>query len=349
MPLANVCLIRSVASGSRRRNHPYGLGGSVKMKVRLLNITIKGARFCTDRSMKLDLIIPSHNRASLLRDCLNSICKARVPAGLEVTVFVVDNRSTDMTRSVVESFGDTVQYIYAGRPGKSAALNDAIPQTHGEFVGFIDDDEQLDPSWFEVAYRELRADPELQYIGGQYYPNWEKPAPGWFSDNHRGAVGIVLCSERGSFSDDFRQMLMGGNAIISRETLKRVLPYPEELGKIGKKIRSGEDEVIYHRLLQLGAKGIFVPELIIYHWIPAERLTKQYFRKWIVGCGISVGSQLRKRGFKEAGMLGIPRYQFGAAVRSLWPMLTKKSQQERFTAQLTILDCFATLYGRHFY
>src|SRR5580693_7710005 len=115
------------------------------MKVRSLTIIIRGARFCTERSMKLDLIIPSHNRASLLRDCLNSICKARVPAGLEVTVFVVDNRSTDMTRSVVESFGDTVQYIYAGRPGKSAALNDAIPQTHGEFVGFIDDDEQLDP------------------------------------------------------------------------------------------------------------------------------------------------------------------------------------------------------------
>src|ERR1700678_2065581 len=222
------------------------------MKGRLLNKPINGARFVKNGPRKIDLIIPSHDRASLLRDCLDSICNARIPAGLEVTVFVVDNRSTDMTRSVVESFGDKVQYIYAGRPGKSAALNDAIPQTHGEFVGFIDDDEQLDPSWFEVAYRELCADPELQFIGGQYYPNWEKPAPSWFSDNHRGAVGIVLCSVRGSFSDDFRQMLMGGNAIISRETLKRVLPYPEELGKIGKKIRSADVEVIDNRLFPVG-------------------------------------------------------------------------------------------------
>jgi hypothetical protein len=48
-------------------------------------------------------------------------------------------------------------------------------------------------------------------------------------------------------------------------------------------------------------------------------------------------------------MLGIPRYQFGIAARALWPMLTAQSSPARFTAQLSILDCFATLYGRHFY
>ncbi len=304
--------------------------------------------------MTLDLLIATYNRSALLQQCVQSVLDAARPAELQVTVHIVDNKSTDDTRSVAESFVTSstelaVRYIFAGRPGKSAALNDAISQTHGQLVGFIDDDERLDRSWFEVVDRELCADPSIEYLGGQYYPLWERPAPTWFSEHYRGAVGVVLCSVRGFFSHDFRQMLMGGNAVIRRSTLERVLPYPEKLGKIGARIRSGEDEVIYHRLLQLGARGIFVPELIIYHWIPAKRLSKEYFRKWVIGRGISTGSQIRLRGFKEPGLLGIPRYQFGAAIRSLWPMLTNNSEKERFTAQLNVLDCCATLYGRHFY
>ena len=303
--------------------------------------------------MDLDLIIPTYNRAHLLKDCLNSVVSAIRPKGLNVRVVIVDNNSGDNTREVVHSFvgrGElAIRYIFVGRPGKSAALNDALAQTDGELVGFVDDDEKLDSAWFQVAYREFSATPRIDFIGGPCFPNWERAAPDWLPVAYPGAIGIVLRPERVAFSHEYGGMLMGGNAIIRRSTLQKVLPYPEQLGKIGNKIRSGEDEAIYHRLLDINALGMVVPDLVIHHWIPSERLTKRYFRRWIVGRGISVGSQLRERGFKEPGLLGIPRYQFGACFRALWPMLTAKLQRERFTAQLSVLDCFATLYGRHFY
>lgn len=303
--------------------------------------------------MDLDLIIPTYNRASLLKDCLESVLSAARPTGLNVRVVVVDNNSRDNTKEVVQSFvgqGEfAVSYLFVARPGKSAALNEALAQTDGEFVGLIDDDEQIDPAWFEVAYREFSASPPMDYIGGPCYPNWEHAAPDWLPSAYPGAIGIVLRPERVAFSPEFGGMLMGGNAIIRRATLQKVLPYPEQLGKIGKKIRSGEDEVIYHRLLDIHAQGMVVPDLIIYHWIPAERMTKRYFRRWVIGRGISIGSQLRKRGFQEAGLLGIPRYKFGDSLRAIGLMLTSRSEQKRITAQLTILDCLATLSGRYFY
>ena len=40
---------------------------------------------------------------------------------------------------------------------------------------------------------------------------------------------------------------------------------------------------------------MIVPDLIIYHWIPTERLTKRYYRKWVIGRGISMGWQIRDR------------------------------------------------------
>jgi glycosyltransferase involved in cell wall biosynthesis len=302
--------------------------------------------------MNLDLIIATHNRANLLKACLDSIFLATHPAGLRIHVVVVDNNSTDETRSMVQRYAEhpdvSLQYIFAGRPGKSAALNDALAQTSGELVGLIDDDEQLESSWFEVVHREFSADPELDFIGGQYHPNWETLAPDWVSKSFRGAIGIVLNPVRVNFTPAFPGILMGGNAVIRRAVLNKVLPYPEHLGKIGKKIRSGEDEVIYHRLLAMGARGVNVPELIIYHWIPTSRLTKRYFRRWVIGRGISGGSQIRERGFKETGLLGIPRYQFGLAAKACGILLSSRLPAERFAAQLTVLDCMATLYGRHF-
>jgi glycosyltransferase involved in cell wall biosynthesis len=302
--------------------------------------------------MNLNVIIATHNRSDLLNDCLQSILLATRPPNLQIKIVVVDNRSTDNTKEVVQRYVESreipVQYIFAERPGKAAALNDALAQTNGELIGLIDDDEQLERSWFEVVEREFSSDHQLDFIGGQYHPNWESPAPDWVSKHFRGAIGIVLNPVRVAFSPDFPGILMGGNAVIRRSTLNKVLPYPEHLGKIGKKIRSGEDEVIYHRLLALGARGMNVPELIIYHWIPTERLTKTYYRKWVIGRGISGGLQLRERGFKVTGLLGIPRYQFGLVGKAFANLLRSRSPSERFAAQLTILDCMSTLYGRHF-
>lgn len=303
--------------------------------------------------MDLDLILPTYNRALLLKDCLESVFRANRPRGLNITAVVVDNNSKDDTKDIVQSFIDrndlSIRYIFVGRAGKSAALNESIAQTTAELVGLIDDDEQLDPAWFEVAYREFFTSPELDYIGGPYWPNWEQAQPDWFPAAYGGIVGIVPRPERIAFSREFNGMLMGGNAVIRRLTLEKVLPYPEHLGKIGTKIRSGEDEVIYHRLLELGAKGMVVPDLIIHHWIPAKRLTKQYCRQWAIGRGISEGSQLRERGFREPALLGIQRYKFGTALQGMRRMLLAKSRQERFAAELSVLDCFATLYGRYFY
>jgi glycosyltransferase involved in cell wall biosynthesis len=296
--------------------------------------------------MKLDLLIPTHNRSKLLRKCLQSIRTATVPKEMEVTVWIVDNNSTDDTKQVALEFPE-VRYLFVGKPGKSSALNESIAHTSSDFIGMIDDDEELDPRWFQVAFREFSEDAALEYIGGPYVPNWETETPEWFPHAFNG-VGIVVRDERKRYTHD-GSMLMGGNIVIRRKTLEKVLPYPEKHCKIGTKIRLGEDEVISNRLVDIGAVGMIIPDLIIHHWIPAERMTKKYSRQWVVGRAISTGSLLRDSGFKEPGLLGIPRYKFGKAARSAVAMVTAPDTSSRFVAQLWVLDCFATLYGRHFY
>ena len=231
--------------------------------------------------MKLDLIVPTYNRSALLSKCLRSIDQAAVPSAMTLSVLIVDNNSTDDTDWVISDFIKqsklSIRSLFVAEPGKSAALNRALSQTDGELVGLIDDDEEIDPGWFAVVDREFLDNPELDFIGGPCYPNWETPAPTWLPEDFDGAICSIPNTKRERFctwdndTNTGSAMLMGGNAVIRRAVLHQVLPYPEDLGKIGRKIRSGEDEVIYHSLLAINAFGIRVPDLIIYHWIPAAR------------------------------------------------------------------------------
>lgn len=303
--------------------------------------------------MDIDLIIPTFNRSELLQKCLHSVVVAKHPAGLNIHVMVVDNNSTDNTRETIRPFlkseGLQFSYCFVSRAGKSAAVNEAIARTTSEMVGFIDDDELMDSAWFEVVLREFSADTQLEYIGGPCLPNWEIPEPDWFPWSMRGVVAIVPREKRVRFSKDFEGILMGGNIAIKRATLQRVLPYPEQLGKIGNRIRSGMDEIIYHRLLGIEAKGMVIPELIIYHWIPRERLTKQYFRKWAIGRGIGVGFQFRERGFAEPALFGLPRYRLREALRDTLRMCLPVGPGTHFEAELSVRDYLGMLYGRHIY
>ena len=106
--------------------------------------------------MQLDVVIPTYNRSPLLREALQSLLDARVPAGLDVHITIVDNNSTDDTREVILAAqartNGRVSYVFEKRQGRSAALNAGVAATSGSHVGFIDDDEQVDSTWYEQIF-----------------------------------------------------------------------------------------------------------------------------------------------------------------------------------------------------
>ena len=73
----------------------------------------------------LSIVIPTKNRAKLLRTVLESI--ERQPADQrEFEVIVVDNGSTDETKMVAEEFGERIRnyrYFYDARPGLHVGRN----------------------------------------------------------------------------------------------------------------------------------------------------------------------------------------------------------------------------------
>lgn len=307
-------------------------------------------------SMQLDVILPTFNRHELLKLTLESLLAADTPPALSVSVTVVDNNSSDATRETVESyqsrFSGRLHYVFEKKQGRSHALNAGINSTSGDLVGMIDDDEQIDRQWFRRIY-EMFASDEVDFIGGPYVPRWSGTPPSWLPRNHAGVIGVVDGGSQHVYGTSDAE-LMGGNAVISRAMLNKVGLYSTDLGRNGKRPLADEDTDMFHRLLSAGARGMYIPDLIIYHYIHPERLTKRYFRRWHFWRGVSSGLLDRRQPQPTPYLLGVPRYLCGRAARGFLHMVPRiaglrKDPAELFGDELKVFDLFGFFYGKHFY
>lgn len=305
----------------------------------------------------LDVLIPTRNRARQLSRALDSLLRAPVPAGLEVTIVPVNNGSTDGTAALLEWYSvrhkGRISVVDERRCGKSRALNAGIAATSGALVGMIDDDEEIDAGWYEAILRAFMADPDLDFIGGPYRPVWADTPPDWLPLDYLAVLGDVdTGAGEQDYGRDFAGILKGGNAVIKRTTLLRAGPYAEYLGPAGAaRLLSCEDEEMYWRLLKAGARGRYLPALLIHHHVSASRLTQGYFRRWCFWRGVSRGLMDQSHPLPVRYLGGVPRFLYGSAARGLTRLLRGKlnGKESTFSDELKGWDLAGYLWGRHIY
>jgi glycosyltransferase involved in cell wall biosynthesis len=305
--------------------------------------------------MTLDVVVPTYNRSSLLQKTVHSLLAADVPANLAVTIIIVDNNSSDDTARVVaemqQSAGLPIHYVLQTLQGLSHARNAGIAAGNGELIGMVDDDEEIDKHWYEAVVREF-SDPATEFIGGPYLPNCETTLPDWVPSEYNGVIGIVAAKPRQLFSNSFPGNLQGGNAVFQRMVFERVGLYDVHLGRSGTGLLSEEDADLYRRLLAVGMRGFHVPDLAIYHYIPASRLTRRYYRRWCYWRGISQGIADRKRKELVPYFFGVPRYRIMRGCKGLFRIPRNLSpitgSSADFAQELAFWDLLGFIYGKYF-
>jgi glucosyl-dolichyl phosphate glucuronosyltransferase len=308
--------------------------------------------------MRLDVVIPTYNRSEMLARTLASLLAADAPEGLDVRVIVVDNNSKDSTRQTVEEwaakFAGRLSYVFETKQGRSHALNAGIAAASGDLVGMIDDDEEVDARWL-ARIGEVFRDPSVDYAGGACLPRWGTARPRWLPPNYPGVIGCMDgdAGRAQEFGSEYEGLLWGGNAVIRREVLARVGPYATELGRGKANLMTGEDREMFERLMQARARGLYLPDMVIYHYVPPERLTKRYHRRWCFWNGVSQGLSDRKKPAPVVYLAGVPRWLYGKAARSVmktWRELLPGGDPARaFAGELIVWELFGFFYGKHFY
>lgn len=115
--------------------------------------------------MKHSVIIPAHNAAHYLAECMQSVL-TQLDAGDEV--IIVDDGSSDGTLEIAKGFADRRIVVVAHdcRKGAGAARNTGMAKAAGEVIHFLDADDLWPPGRMDAVRAALVQHPEGSLFTG---------------------------------------------------------------------------------------------------------------------------------------------------------------------------------------
>ncbi len=169
----------------------------------------------------VSVIVCNYNCARFLAESLKSVLAQKAKP---LEILVVDDGSTDDSRTQVEPFFGSVDWIPTAHGGQGAALNAALARCRGDWVAFLESDDLWLPGKLTAVLDCLKKDPALsavQHSMSQVNAQL-KPLPTWLPrDSRHQTLADFL---------DGRALLTGLSALTARrEALSRLLPLPDDL------------------------------------------------------------------------------------------------------------------------
>ncbi len=107
----------------------------------------------------VSVIVPTYNRAQMLVEAVSSVLQQSYG---NIELIVVDDGSTDETKSALAPHRERIRYVYQENRGPSAARNAGISLATGSLIAFLDSDDLWEPEKLEVQVGYLRDFPETR-------------------------------------------------------------------------------------------------------------------------------------------------------------------------------------------
>jgi O-antigen biosynthesis protein len=227
--------------------------------------------------MELSVIIVSYNVSEYLKNCLLSVKKAS--AKIDCEIFVVDNNSSDSSGEMVRNeFPEVKLILNTVNKGFSAANNQAIKQSGGEYVLLLNPDTIVEEDSFSKCIGFMNNHPDAGALGvkmvngeGRYLPESKRalptPATSFFKTFgfsflfpgsrlfNRYYLSHVDCNET-----SIAEVIAGAFMFIRRGALLKAGLPDEDF------FMYGEDIDLSYRILQAGYHNYYFPEVQIIHF-----------------------------------------------------------------------------------
>jgi GT2 family glycosyltransferase len=259
----------------------------------------------------LAAVICTHARPGYLAACLAGLAAQE---GGAPAVIVVDSASPpDAAAEIARlAFAAGARLLRTDRPGLSHARNLGLQGAGAAWTAFLDDDAVPAPDWTRRLGESIAALPEeAAALGGRILPHWEHPLPVWWPASLRGVLTIVEWDGHGEEGRDLPQgvAVYGANMAFRSDALLAVGGFPEELGRVGKRLLSGEEVEVLDRLRARGRRVFYDGRVTVRHSIQRERLRPDWLLSRLHWQGATDALRDRRH--------GMPRRAPGAAAKLL--------------------------------
>lgn len=198
----------------------------------------------------VSVIIPTFNRAELVREAVLCVLEQSYR---NLEIIVVDDASTDSTGEVIQAIDDArVNYVRLDRnSGPSGARNAGVRSATGNFVSFLDSDDNWDTRKTAVQLEALRRQPEPQHTVSytravivRSADTYELPTRAKYDDE---PVADYVCGDEG--------LIHTSSLMLSRE-LALANPFPTDQ-------KVFEDWDLFLRLEAKGVSWLYIDQPLI--------------------------------------------------------------------------------------
>ncbi|HUU17732.1 MAG TPA: glycosyltransferase family 2 protein [Sedimentisphaerales bacterium] len=110
--------------------------------------------------MEMSVIIPTYNAADTIMRAIDSVLAQSQPVD---EVLIIDDGSTDNTDEIVRNYGDAIRYFYQNNTGLSGAMNYGIEHAKGEWIGFLDADDEWLPGSVKSHVKLISKNPDVKW------------------------------------------------------------------------------------------------------------------------------------------------------------------------------------------
>ena len=218
--------------------------------------------------MKLSVIIVTRNRASMFKNCLDSlVCQTKKSD----EVVVVDGDSEDNTKEIVFSFNKKLPIKYVNEPkiGFVYAYEAGIRNAKYDIIAFIDDDCIAEEKWIE----------EIKRLNKKYPLNFI--FQGKSLNGYKGNLFAETTKLVGEFCylknrKGYLKNIDTRNTSLKKSALRSLKCYFDESFS---KVNSCEDIDLSIRLQLKGCKILYAPRMVVTHFYTKDftSFVKQHF------------------------------------------------------------------------
>jgi len=201
----------------------------------------------------ISIVMSSYNRPKKLKRAIDSVINQTFT---DWELVIVDDNSKEDTQAVAEAFKDPrIRYIKRKKNfgNDTRPKNEGILASKGEFICFLDDDNEYRPDHLAILLKEIQKDDKLDVVYGDRWIISDKDNPHPIKD------------QPGFMSDFDPALLMERNFIDSSDIIvKRQALF--DIGGFDERYKKYIDWNVYIRLTKYGKKFKRVPMFITnYH------------------------------------------------------------------------------------
>ncbi|WP_018857331.1 glycosyltransferase [Rhizobium sp. 42MFCr.1] len=251
--------------------------------------------------LQIDIGICTYRRASL-DEALLSLAVLAVPDGATLRIIVADNDKVPSAKERVDALRPTIPheiaYVHCPASNISIARNACLENATGDFLAFIDDDEDASEEWLVellAVARKTKADAVLGPVRSVYSPT----APNWMREgDFHSTLPVWVCGEiRTGYTCNVLLRLDSPHVVGRRFNLA--------LGRTG-----GEDTEFFSHMHADGGGIAFAPEAYVYEPVTESRAGLSWLAKRRFRFGQTHGRLLQE---KNAGLQRLKQIGMAAA------------------------------------